>query len=55
MNLSWIIVIFLLANLFFSNLVIFLPFQLFHWLGTGLSFGVMLVAIALGSWFIGED
>ncbi len=55
MMLIWIVVIFLIANLFFTDLLINFPLQLLHWLSMGLNLGLIVAAIALGSWFIGED
>ncbi|MFM1842575.1 MAG: hypothetical protein RLZZ490_1311 [Cyanobacteriota bacterium] len=55
MILIWIIAICLVANVFFTNLLINLPFQLLQWFSMGLNVVLMVGAIAGISWFIGDD
>lgn len=55
MILFWILAILLGANMVVNDLLITGPLQLLHGLSTGLNLVFIVAAIALGSWFIGED
>ena len=53
--LVWIMAFILIANAFFTNFLIYLPFQLFHWFSTGVNLVLIVAAIAVVSWLIGDD
>jgi len=55
MILIWIVVFILIANAFFTDLLVNWPLQIFQWFSMGLNFVLIAAAIALGSWLIGDD
>jgi hypothetical protein len=55
MSVIWLMVIMLIANGLFTDLLVNLPLQLFQGVLAGLKLALLIAAIALGSWLIGDE